>query len=223
MTRYFALFIATLFFISSVYALDKYEFNLNNDDPFKLPEVGAYIIKENNSCKIQFLTPEKYRLPQYKNVDLKKDDIIIKINGKEVKNPGELKETYDNINSGNDIKLDIKRGGKIMSVILKKAESKDLPHKKTMSMGPRDMKDKVIIKGYGVLIGKVNEKPMIEKIFDENNELVKKAHLKGGDVVTKLNGKSIKTFDQFKQAFDIIKTGQDINIKFANKSISIKK
>ncbi|MDR3608973.1 MAG: PDZ domain-containing protein [Ignavibacteriaceae bacterium] len=223
MNRAFVLFAVLSLFFSSNFAQNKHEFKLNNDDIFKLPEVGAYIINEKNNVKIQFLTPEKYRLPEYKNVDLKKDDIIRMINGKTVKYAGDLKAIYDNVNPGNDIKLDIKRAGKMMSVVLKKAQSKDLPHKKMMTMGPKNMDDKVIIKGYGVLIGKVNEKPMIEKIFDDNNELVKKAGLKGGDVVTKLNGQALKTFVQFKKAYDAIKPGQDVNIRFANKSISFKK
>ena len=210
--------------LSPYYAQDKHGFKLNDeDDIFKLPEVGAYIIKEKDYFKIQFLAPEKYRLPEYKNVDLRKDDIIMKINDKAVKKAADLKESYSNINSGEDIKLDIKRAGKMLTVVLKKAASKDLPHKKSMNMGPKDMKDVVILKDYGVLIGKVNDKPMIEKIFDDKNALLMKAGLKGGDVVTNINGVALKTFDHFKKAYDEIKPGQTVNIKFGKKLISFKK
>ena len=85
------------------------------------------------------------------------------------------------------------------------------------------MENKVLLAGYGILVAKINEKPMIEKLFKEDNEVVKKAGLKGGDVVTNINGQEIKTFDHFKQAYESINLGQDVNIKFGNKFISIKK
>jgi C-terminal processing protease CtpA/Prc len=221
MKKCFLFFTIILLFSSSVYSQDKFKLN-SNDDTFKLREVGAYIIKDKDNFKVQFLAPEKFRLPEYKNVDLKKDDIILKINDRVVKKGTDLKETYDNIQPGNNIKLDVKRAGKMLTVNIIKAASKDLPQKKVLNLSDNKMVDKVLLPGYGVIIGKVNEKPMIEKI-DVNNDLVKKAKLKGGDVLTNLNGKSIKTFTAFKSAYDNIKPGEVVNIRFGNKNISFKR
>jgi S1-C subfamily serine protease len=64
---------------------------------------------------------------------------------------------------------------------------------------------------------------MIEKLFHEDNELVTKAGLKGGDLLTHINGQAIKTFDQFKIAYETITPGQEVRIKFGDKFISFKK
>jgi S1-C subfamily serine protease len=216
--------IAILFlFISSDFSQEKHDLQQDKDETFHLHELGAFIIKVKNNIRVQFLAPEDLRLPAYKSVDLKKDDIIIMANGKSLKGISELKETYENLKIGNDLKLEVKRGAKTLAVNIKKADPKDLPQKKTVKKPDiRLIKDKVYLQGLGVQIGKINEKPMVEKIYSDN-AIVKKADLKGGDVVTNINGQQIKSFDQFKQAYDSINPGQDVNIKFGNKSISFKK
>ena len=71
--------LAILFlFIPSDYSQGKHDLQMDKDETFHLHEVGAYIIKEKNKIKIQFLAPENFRLPAYKNVDLRKDDIIFR-------------------------------------------------------------------------------------------------------------------------------------------------
>ena len=218
------LFFAILFLsVASIYSQGKPEIKFGADDPFDLREVGALIIKDKEKFKVQFVAPENRRLTSYQNVDLKKDDIVMMVNGKAVKKLNDLRETYDKLKVGKDFKLEIKRGGKLMTVSLKKADPKILPPKRTAKITNAGwMKDKVFLHGCGVLIGKINEKPMIEKIKGDN-EIVKNAGLKGGDVVTSINGQAIKTFIQFKEAYDNIKPKQDVTIRFGNKSISFKK
>jgi len=223
MNRCLILLAIIFLFISSDYSQEKHEFKLNNDDTFKIPEVGAYITRDKDNFRVQFVAPESVRLPAYKNVDLRKDDIIKVINGKTVKNFNDMKETYDKLKPGRDIKLDVKRSGKMISVIIKKADPKDLPQKKMVKMESKRMENKFLLAGYGILIGKINEKPMIEKLFHEDNTLVTKAGLKGGDLLTNINGQTIKTFDQFKIAYESITPGQEVRIKFGDKFISFKK
>ena len=223
MKRCLLFFAVLLLSIPSYYSQGKPEMKFGADDPFDLREVGALLIKDKDKFKVQFVAPEDKRPHGYQNVDLKKDDIIMMANDKAIKKLSDLREIYEKLKVGKDLKLEIKRGGKLMSVSLKKADPKDLPQKRTVKkMDVSLIKDKVFLQGLGVQIGKINEKPMIEKIHGDN-EIVKKADLKGGDVVTNINGQQIKTFDQFKQAFESINTGQDVNIKFGNKSISFKK
>ena len=216
-------FAVLLLSVSSNYSQGKPEMKFGTDDPFDLREVGALIIKDKDKFKVQFVAPENFRLKGYQNIDLKKDDIIMMVNGKTLKNLSDLRETYDKLKVGHDFKLEVKRSAKMIHVNIKKADPKDLPAKKRARiMDAAFMKDKVFLTGYGVRIGKINDKPMIEKIHGDN-EIVKKADLKGGDVVTNINGQNIKTFDQFKQAYDSIKPGQNVNIRFGNKPISFKK
>ena len=216
-------FAILLLSVTSIYSQGRPEIKFNSDDSFDLQEVGAFIIGEKGRIKVQFVAPENRRLNGYQDVDLKKDDIIIMVNGIAVKKLNDLRETYDKLKVGKYFNLGIKRGGKLMTVAIKKADPKILPPKRMAKKDEvRWVKDKVFLQGYGVLIGKINEKPMIEKIIGDN-EIVKNAGLKGGDVVTSINGQAIKTFIQFKEAYDNIKPKQDVTIRFGNKSISFKK
>ena len=217
------IFIVILLSVPSNYSQGKPDIKFGADDPFDLQEVGAYIVRDKDKFKVQFVAPENRRLNGYQNVDLKKDDIIMTVNGKAVKKLSDLRETYDKLKIGKDFKLEIKRGGKLIAVSLKKVDPKYLPPKRVARINNAGwMKDKVFLHGCGVQIGKINEKPMIEKIHGDN-DLVKQAGLKGGDLVTSINGQAVKTFVQFKEIYDNIQPKQDVNIKFGNKYISFKK
>jgi len=205
------------------YSQGKPDIKLNSDDVYDLQEVGAFIIMDKDKIRVQFVAPENRRLPGYQNVDLKKDDIIMMVNDKPVKKLSDLKETYEKLKIGKDFKLHVKRGKNTIMVAIKKADPKDLPKKHPMHPDFKKTGNKVLLEGYGILITNVNEKPMIEKLLMDNNDLVNKAGLKGGDLLTNINGIAIKTFIQFKTAYEAIIPGQDVNIKFGNKFISFKK
>ena len=218
------LFFAILFLsVPSNYSQGKPEIKFNTDDVFDLQEVGAFIIRDKDKFKVQFVAPENHRLQGYQNVDLKKDDIIMMVNGRAVKNLSDLKEIYDKLKPGHDFKLNVERGKETIIVAIKKADPKDLPQRKNIKFDDKRMENKVLLAGYGILIGKINEKPMIEKLFHEDNDLVIKAGHKGGDLLTNINGQTIKTFIQFKTAYESLNPGQDVKIKFGDKFISFKK
>src|ERR1039457_3079734 len=144
------LFFAILFFsVTSIYSHRKPEIKFNSDDVYDLQEVGAFIISEKDRIKVQFVAPENRRLNAYQDVDLKKDDIIMMVNGKAVMKLNDLRETYDKLKVGKDFKLEIKRGGKLMTVSLKKADPKVLPPKRMAKKDEiRWVNDKVLLQGY---------------------------------------------------------------------------
>lgn len=217
------LFVIVFLFLPSSYSQGKPDIKFNSDEVYQLQEIGAMIIMDKDKIKVQFVAPENHRLPGYQNVDLKKDDIIMMVNDKPVKKLSDLKEAYEKLKVGKDFKLHVKRGKSTITVVLKKADPKDLPKKHPMHPDFNKMDNKVLLVGYGVLIGNINEKPMIEKLLMDNNDLVNKAGLKGGDLLTNINGIPIKTFIQFKTAYEAISSGQNVNIKFGSKYFSFKK
>jgi PDZ domain-containing secreted protein len=223
MKKCLLLFAILILSVPSIYSQQKPDLKFNSDDLFDLQEVGALIIRDKDKIKVQFVAPENKRPNGYQNVDLKKDDIIMIVNDKAVKKLSDLKEAYEKLKVGKDIKLQVKRGKNTIMVAIKKADPKDLPKKHALNPDIRKMENKVLLEGYGILIAKINEKPMIEKLFMDNNDLVKKAGLKGGDLLTNINGLEVKTFIQFKTAYQTISSGQNVDIKFGNKFISFKK
>jgi C-terminal processing protease CtpA/Prc len=129
MKRYFILFAMLFVFISSTFSQDKGVSKFKTDGTFRIHEKQAYIIKDKDNFKVQFMAPENLQYPAYKNVDLRKDDIILSINGRSVKQSSDFNEEYDKVKPGKDIKLELKRNGKMLTISLKKANPNELPRK----------------------------------------------------------------------------------------------
>jgi len=197
---------------------------LGSDNVFNLPEVGALIVQFKNTNKVQLVAPVNFRLAPYKNIDLRKDDIILTVNGQTVKKIADIKNAYDKLQVGQDFKLGIKRNKLTLACDILKGDPKNFPQKKSFAPVDDHMKNKVLITGLDVLIINVNEKPMINKFMNKDNPEIKKAGLGEGDLLTQLNNQPIKSFNQFKSSWESLGSGQDVIIRFNNtKSISFKK
>ena len=206
------------------FAQVKQDSKLGTDEVFNLPEVGALIVQFKNTNKVQLVAPENARLAQYKNIDLRKDDIILSVNGQHLNKIAEIKNAYYKLNIGQDFKLEIKRNKQTLYVDILKADPKILPQKKTFSPNEQHFDNKVLINGIGLLIINVNEKPMINKFFNKDNNEIKNARLSEGDLLTSMNGQPVKSFSLFKSSWESISVGQDVNLQFnKTKSISFKK
>jgi S1-C subfamily serine protease len=193
-----------------------------SNEVFNLPEVGALIVQFKNTFKVQFVAPENVRQDQYKKIDLRKDDIILLINGKHINKFDELKSAYDKLKIGQEFKLGIKRNKQSLAVDIMKADPKSLPQKKSFVSLGQHSENKFLLAGIGLLIINVNEKPMINKMA--NNDQVKQAGLSEGDVLTELNGIQIKSYSQFKNTWESLGNGRDVTIRFnKTKSVSFKK
>jgi PDZ domain-containing secreted protein len=219
------IFLIILFLSSQFqFAQEKHDVKLETDEVFNLPEVGALIVLFKNTFKIQFVAPENVRQAPYKNIDLRKDDIIMTVNGQNVKKIAEIKNAYNKLKIGQDFRLGIKRNKQTLLVNILKADPKNLPQKKSFSPFDQHSDNKVLLSGLGVVIINVNDKPMINKIFNKDNEEIKKAGLSEGNLLTFMNGQAIKTFSQFKTSWESFSAGQDINLWFdKTKTVSFKK
>lgn len=106
---------------------------------FDIPEVGAIIIKKNNQNVVEYIIPVENRPKEFKNIDLQTNDIILMINGKKADNLEECSEIYNNLKTGEDLRLGVKRGEQMFIVTIVKADPKDLPKLKRVII--KDGKD----------------------------------------------------------------------------------
>ncbi len=162
------IFVIALFLYAQIqFAQGKNDSKLETDEVFNLPEIGALIVQYKNTNKIQFVAPENARQSTYKNIDLRKDDIILTVNGQPVKRIADIKNAYNKLQIGQDFKLGFKRNKQTLTVDIMKADPKSLPPKKTFSHSDQHSDNKIFINGIGILIINVNDKPMINKLFKE--------------------------------------------------------
>jgi len=94
-----------------------------------IPEVEAIIAKQKGKIEVLF-THSGMRPVKYKDVDLKVNDEIFMANGKKLTSVEQLKEIYEELETGAVLKIAVKRDGQSKIVSFVKADPEDLPKRK---------------------------------------------------------------------------------------------
>lgn len=188
---------------------------IGGGDAFDIPEVGALVVKDKDNLKFDFVSPAENRPKNYKDVDLQQGDFLIMLNGKKVSSIKDCRSIYEDLKTGDDFKMGIKRGDRMFITSFKKADPKDLPKRKIVIMNDEHNGDMLLFTGMGVLVTKKDNKAVIKSLLRNDVDAVKKANLKEGDEVISLNKKDIKSFDQLKKDFEAIKTGAWVDVRFS--------
>jgi len=134
-----------------------------------LNELGAIIMLKDDSVVVEFVMPEENRPKAYKEIDIRKNDKILMVNGKKIKLPADIDEIYTELDIGDDVKLGVRRDGDLMIITYKKADPETMPKRKMMKLSVED-------DGEG----------LVKKITDENGNV----HIIEGDSV-EINGETI--------------------------------
>jgi len=96
---------------------------------FNFDELGAIVLLKDNKVMVEFVMPANGRNEKYKDVDIRKDDEILFVNGKKIKSTTELEKLYEETKIGDEIKLGIKREGELGLITFAKADEKSMPPK----------------------------------------------------------------------------------------------
>jgi len=123
----FLIFITSLAFIQAQdlqkKPMVKSTTRMKGDDVAMLFETGTVFIEENGKSFIKFIPPAVAINKEYKDLDFKKNDQIIFINGKRVKKLKDFKSVYNSLKPGDEIELGIKRKDSKFFVKFPKADS----------------------------------------------------------------------------------------------------
>ena len=143
-------------------------FTFDAANTFFLKELTAVVQKQNDKIVFEMIPEQVLQQDKFKGLDLKKGDEIIFINGKKVKELSDLRNVYDALEVGKEIKLGIKRDKEQFFAVLTKeeqpAEGGHMMIMTTTTDGPAEDGDgKVIMDGK-----KVN----LDSLKKSNNVLV---------------------------------------------------
>ena len=105
--KFFAFVLLTL--IASTLAQEKHTFTFNADNSLLISELTAIVQEKEGKVVFEMIPEQVMQQEKFKDLDLKKGDEILFINGKKVKTLSDLRETYEVIEPGQEIKLGIKR------------------------------------------------------------------------------------------------------------------
>lgn len=151
----------------------------------------------------------------YRDVDAKSGDEILMMNAKRVKDTATMKEIYEGLAIGDDVKIGVKRDGKMFIVNFPKIDPENAP-RMVMHVSTGD--------GPGVEGEGHNMMPLVglhiilkdgmelEKLDGLPGETPEDADLQTGDVVTAINGQTVSAIADFRKIYEAVKPGEEMKI-----------
>jgi S1-C subfamily serine protease len=137
MNKVFLTILSGLFILSSLNAQVMLKIE---GDAFDFSEAGAIITEEDGNVTV-VLAMEQMRPKVYKDLDIKKGDVIFMANGQKIKTVKQIEEIYQTLEIGGEFKVAVKRDGKPVMLKVNKMDPKDLPKKMIKKeLSPEDEK-----------------------------------------------------------------------------------
>ena len=202
-----------------------------------IAELGALILEKDSTLEVGHVMAAGQRPSAYKDVDVQVADIIGMVNGKRTRTVTDLDAILDSAAVGEELKLGIRRGKEMRLVAFKKADPKDLPQMKMMTVGGPDegegagaggpkivtrtiggdgsMDDFAMLMGSGLVVKQDGDAVVIADLMPDAAEVTGSTDIEKGDRVLKLQGKSVTTAVSLQEQFDAIAVGDKIEFVLA--------
>ncbi len=202
---------------------------ITTGDVLILQEIGAVILPEKDELRVEMVGPESSRPEGYKSIDLRKDDVILMLNGKKMTALKDLKDGYEALAIGADVKLGIKRDRQMMIVSFAKIDPAKLP-KRAMTMtvegkdGPvtSDSFEVVRLEGaegkiipiteLGLIIKEDAGKVLVAHVLPNSKEVFDKVVAQEGDQILELNGSKIGAVGEFELHYQKLAVGEIVGL-----------
>ncbi len=193
-------------------------------EPFNLGELGAVIMQEDGKVKVMHAVEKDRRPKGYADVDLKADDIIVMANAKKIESSKALKELYEALAVGAELKLGVKRGEQMFIAVFPKADPSALPKMKMRMMTSTDGGNIQVFPAVGVVLSENKDKHVIiADKFPDSTAAAASANVRANDQILEMNGKRISSLNQYTQMYDAIAVGANVTWKLrrSDQTISI--
>ncbi len=182
-------------------------------DVFLLKEFGGIITESDSAVKIEMVMPSGNRAEKYKEVDIQAGDIIKMINGKSLTSVKNLKEIYEELAIGDEIKLGLFRGKRMLIVQFEKADPKELPGQMMIMAKPGPDGDAATsLIDAGLILAEKNGKIIVEEIIDNMMAEFTGQTPQKGDVITGIQGTSLTSTEQLREIYNKIESGQTVEL-----------
>ncbi len=215
------------------------------DEVFFLQELGALIMQDEESIRVDFVAPADNRAQEYRSVDIESGDVIVMLNGKRVKSVKDLKTSYEEAEVGEEIKFGRKRDKRTMIVTVPKADREKMPQQQMMmvtmdadgegTVSTTSGSETRVIKmeagsagnvallELGLLLGEDEESLIVTDILPHASKRLGGVDVAEGDVVKSIQGKSVTTLDKFADLYESIPVGDTVSLVFQHegKEISV--
>ncbi len=215
------------------------------DEVFFLQELGALIMQDEETIRVDFVAPTDNRTKEYRSVDIESGDVIVMLNGKRVKSVKDLRASYEEAEVGEDIKFGMKRDKRMMIVTFPKADPESAPQQQMMMVTMDDDGEgtvsttsgsetrvikmeagsagNVTLLELGLLLGEDEESLIVTDVLPHASKRLGGVEMAAGDIVKSIQGKPVTTLDKFADLYESIPVGDTVSLVFQHdgKDISV--
>lgn len=202
------------------------------DDAMFLPGVGAMVVATDGKLRVDFIAPPEQRDQAYREVDIQEGDVLMMVNGKRVKSIEKLRELFEGLEVGAEIKLGLKRdksiviasfakpddsqmGGMVMMMTQDVEEGQDggpaTITTKTMSFGGND--NMVPLIGLGIMLTNSDGSLKVGPRMQIQGRKVPEVDLQPEDIILSINDQAVNSAKQFSPVYDAIPDGEQVSLK----------
>lgn len=152
------------------------------------------------------------------NAEIAEGDEVGMINGKRVATLAQLREGYEQTPIGGEVKLGIRRNNQARIVTFVKKDPNNSQQKMIIRKSDGKPGDEDVLPALGIVIRKQKENVIIAETLPNVS-----ADFKQGDIITSLNGTSVKTVADFTSVFDATEIGKELRIELVRdgKTVSV--
>ncbi len=191
-----------------------------------LDEVGAIIVARDGSLIIEIINPAEHRQEAYKAVDLRKDDVILMLNGKKVTSLDELERGYQGFPVGGELKFGVKRGKDMVVVAFTKGDPKafrgdfnemsmgDSTGGRTMTVVRKsgDAGGDEVLPAVGLILKSTKTGVTIAGTLPHVGDVFATNTPKASDRIVSIQDKPVKSMADFLNVFDNLTNGDKVTM-----------
>ena len=189
---------------------------------FMIPELGAAVLQNKDTLRVDMISPESERPKEFASVDLREGDLILLFNGKRLVTAEAMEAAYKILKVGDAIQLGIKRKDGLHLVNFKKADESTLPKRKMMMMKVDDKDsspdakvfpdkavhkiegdDVTLVASAGLILSRIDGKTVVASTLPLPGLEIIEGAFSEGDVLSSVNDRNV---DDPQHAKDIIES-----------------
>ena len=200
-----------------------------------IPGLTAMISSADNKLKVDFIPPADQRDPAYKKIDIMQGDILMMLNGKRLKSIAQLRELYDGLEVGTEIKVGLMRGKNMVMASFPKADGSQMggmvmqvtedmegghdgtPGQvitKTMSFGGDENDNSMVpLMGLGIMLMNGEGNLIVGPKMQIQGMKVPETDLQPDDIVLAINDQTVKSGEEFSPIYEAIPEGNKVTLK----------
>lgn len=155
--------------------------------------------------------PTDLRPKENRGLDIQEGDRILMMNGRRIRSADALRELYEGVEEGGEVKLALERGDERFFVSFEKGDGSNT----LMSGGGGGVEQRVMIAGPGA--GKseflheafclLGEEDGHVKVINQIREV---GDLRPGDVIEKVNGKAVGSIEEYRSIYEAAAIGDEL-------------